>query len=389
MIIYYNGLESNFYPLDLFRHQAKLLIGTTPFWKRHRGMFLIPDWLKPIYARARCSGTCLYLKATTLFLEKLSLRGGEVILKTKEGAVVGFRITKKPYPENGDEIKERLKKIREKKIVRAVDFNYPWELICRNGEIITRDFHKPIIPKGLKKKVEILGKHLAIRSGVKFDPNVLLDVRDGPVIIDKNVEIRAGSVVEGPAYIGPDTVIDGARIRPGTSVGRDCRISGEVEASIILHYSNKHHEGFLGHSYLGSWVNLGALTTNSDLKNNYHNVKVRYKDVQFDTGVLKFGCLIGDHVKTGIGILIPTGGVIGPFTSVFGGGMIENFVPSFMWGSPGDYQDYEINEAIETAKIVMSRRGIRLTKGYENVIRAVLPLERQEKKVSNKTSPTR
>lgn len=379
MIIYYQDPDANFYPLDLFRHQAKFLIGSKPFWKRNRGTFLIPAWLKPIYAKPSCKGTCLYLKATALFLEKVKPRGKEAVFKTKEGAVVGFRISKKIYPQTSDQIKDRIKKIKEKRVIRAIDFNFPWELIAKNGEIITRDFSKPHMPREIRKKAILFGKDLDVRAGVRIDPGVVIDTRSGPVIIDQNATIRSGSLVEGPAYIGPETVIDGARIRSGTSIGRDCRIAGEIEGSIILNYTNKHHDGFLGHSYIGSWVNLGALTTNSDLKNNYHDVKIRYKDLEFDTEMLKVGCFIGDHVKTGIGTLIPTGCVIGPFTNIYGGGMIETFVPSFLWGSPGKYEDYDVNAAIDTAKIVMARRGIRLTKGYENVIRDVLNMERQKK----------
>ena len=375
MIIYYQDPEADFYPLDLFRHQAKLLIGTTPFGERKRGMFLPPPWLEPLYARPRPKGSCLYLRATTILLERIGSKNREVVLRSKEGRLVGFLIARPPYPRTREEIEARIRKIRESRTVRTIDFYHLWELIDQNGGIITSDFDRPKRAGSIDSRAALLGKEIVIGKGSRIDPYAVIDAREGPVIIGEKVRIKSNSVIEGPAYIGSETVIDGAIIRGGTSIGKSCRIGGEVEASIILSYTNKHHEGFLGHSYLGSWINLGALTTNSDLKNNYHPVRIRYKGKEFETGLLKVGCFIGDHVKTGIGTLIPTGGIIGPCTNIFGGGMIDRYVPAFRWGRPGSYEEYEIEKLIDTARTVMARRGVSLTKGYERVIRAVHRLE--------------
>ncbi|HID31926.1 MAG TPA: hypothetical protein EYP24_00925 [bacterium (Candidatus Stahlbacteria)] len=274
---------------------------------------------------------------------------------------------------------KRIRTIKDKKRLRAVEFRSLWEMVDQNGKVIISDYSGPSREGSVDKRATILGKDLAMARGTKIDPGAIIDTRSGPVIIGEKVWIKSNSVIEGPAYIGPETIIEGAKVRPGTTIGKNCRIGGEVETSIILDFTNKHHDGFIGHSYIGSWVNLGALTTNSDLKNNYHQVRIRYKDKSFETGLLKVGCFIGDHVKTGIGTLIPTGCVIGPFTNVFGGGMVERFIPAFRWGSPGKYQDYDLERAIETAKLVMSRRGVRLDKNYEKVIRTVYQRERTGK----------
>jgi hypothetical protein len=143
-----------------------------------------------------------------------------------------------------------------------------------------------------------------------------------------------------------------------------------VESCIFQGYSNKHHEGFLGHSFVGEWVNIGAMTTNSDLKNNYSSVRVKLGDKVIDSGMIKLGCFIGDHSKLGIGTLIPTGAVIGSFVNFFGGGIMPRYLPSFKWLGPGVDEKYTLDKAVETARMVMNRRGVKLTREYENLIRA-------------------
>jgi UDP-N-acetylglucosamine diphosphorylase/glucosamine-1-phosphate N-acetyltransferase len=197
---------------------------------------------------------------------------------------------------------------------------------------------------------------------------VSIDVTDGPVYIDKNVIIRPFSAIIGPSYIEKGTIIDQAKIVK-SSIGPQCRISGEVEACIFQGYANKHHEGFIGHSFIGEWVNLGALTTNSDLKNNYSPIKIKIGKRNFDTGMIKLGCFIGDHTKTGIGTLIPTGAVISSFVNFFAGGIMPQYIPSFKWLTTKKTENYDLKKAIATAKIVMQRRKIKMTQQYENIIR--------------------
>src|SRR6185295_4718482 len=134
----------------------------------------------------------------------------------------------------------------------------------------------------------------------------------GPVTIEEGCEVHPFTRIEGPCYVGPKTILLGAKVREGCSFGPMCRIGGEVEESIVHGYSNKYHDGFLGHAYVGEWVNLGALTTNSDLKNDYSEVKVTLDGrTQLSTGSNKVGALIGDHVKTSIGTLLNTGAYVG------------------------------------------------------------------------------
>jgi UDP-N-acetylglucosamine diphosphorylase/glucosamine-1-phosphate N-acetyltransferase len=198
------------------------------------------------------------------------------------------------------------------------------------------------------------------------EPGVVFDLRLGRVRVDERALIRSRSVVAGPCYVGKGTLIDAALVRPGCSFGPGCRIGGEVEASIFLGLANKHHEGFIGHALVGEWVNLGALTTNSDLRNDYGEVKVWLNGRTRNTGLRKFGCLIADHAKTAIGSLFNTGTVVGVFANWFEPGLSPKTIPDFARGSGARGP---LEELIATARIAMSRRGIRLSRSYEQLVR--------------------
>jgi UDP-N-acetylglucosamine diphosphorylase/glucosamine-1-phosphate N-acetyltransferase len=242
-------------------------------------------------------------------------------------------------------------------------FQYLWEMLNNNGQAIIDDFTL-FRDSGTKlaRGVHLVGKRkdLKLGKGVQLLPGTVIDTLNGPVIIDNKARITPPTYIQGPCYIGSETQIDGARIRPGTSIGHHCRISGEIEQSIIMPYSNKHHDGFLGHAYLGSWVNLGAMTANSDLKNNYGHVKVHLRGKSIDTGSIKAGCYIGDHSKTAIGTMINTGTVIGTGCNVFGG-PVNGEMPAFSWGHSGQFTEHRPDKMLETAETVMKRRGKELT----------------------------
>jgi UDP-N-acetylglucosamine diphosphorylase/glucosamine-1-phosphate N-acetyltransferase len=150
-----------------------------------------------------------------------------------------------------------------------------------------------------------------------------------------------------------------------------CKVGGEVEGSIFQGYSNKQHDGFLGHSYICEWVNLGADTNNSDLKNNYGNVKVYVDGKIVDTGHQFVGLFMGDHSKAGINTMFNTGTVVGVSSNVFGAGFPPKFIPSFSWGGADKMIEYDIEKAVETAKAVMKRRDIKMTKEYETLLRKI------------------
>jgi UDP-N-acetylglucosamine diphosphorylase/glucosamine-1-phosphate N-acetyltransferase len=288
-------------------------------------------------------------------------------------------------------IESILKKVKKTEIKLEV-VNYLWDFIRLNTEEIIKDFRrlsqikKNDFKKGVESSVKIYNpKDVYIGKNVRIDAFVILDSRKGPIYIDENVEIQSFTRVEGPSHIGANCILFGAKIREGTSIGPFCRIGGEVENSIFLGYSNKYHDGFLGHSYVGEWVNFGAMTTNSDLKNNYGRIKVVLNGEEIDTGLIKVGSMIGDHVKTGIGTLLNTGMNIGFGTNVFGGGMVkEKFVPSFSWGGVEGFSKYKPEKMIETAETVMKRRGVKLASKEKKLFAELFEQTEKERKSLDK-----
>jgi len=239
-----------------------------------------------------------------------------------------------------------------------------WQLVTRNAEQLTRDilalFPEPARPE-LGPGVHVLGEgQLIVDRSASVEPGVVIDLRHGPVWIDAGARIAPFTYLVGPVYVGRNTTILGGPIAEST-IGPTCRIHGEVEASVVLGYSNKAHDGFLGHAYVGCWVNLGALTTNSDLKNNYGSVRIWTPRGEADTGERKLGCLLGDHVKTAIGTLLNTGTVVGAGSNLFGTGSPPRYVPPFTWGIGPAAGEYDLEKFLATAEIVMSRRNVTLS----------------------------
>ena len=283
--------------------------------------------------------------------------------------------------------------------------SYLWELIRINEEenAIGADFEfyadpkksKGVIEEGAYVRIEngddvkVYGAEEAMKlvlsgeiplylgEGAQVKPNVLLDLSDGPIYIGAHTNVRPPTIIDGPCCImdnegtsKKNTVIDGAKIRPGTTLGPVCRIGGEVEATIIQGYTNKHHSGFIGHAYLGEWVNIGAMATNSDLKNDLTNVSVYADGNLVDTGDLKVGSFIGDHTKLGIGALLTTGTVVGIMTNVLSSGSIPpKHIPSFcVYREDRLSRGFRLKSLLETSERVMGRRKIDQTPEYVEMI---------------------
>lgn len=201
-------------------------------------------------------------------------------------------------------------------------------------------------------------QNIYLGEKVKIYPTVVLDASEGPIIINRNVKIMPHSTIIGPCYIGSNTVIKvGAKVYEKTSIGEYCKIGGEIENSIIQSYSNKQHEGFLGHSFISEWVNFGADTNNSDLKNTYGNISLRYRKEIVETGQMFMGLLCGDHTKTAINTRFNTGTTLGVAGIIFNSDFPPTYVPSYTWGGSKTSPKYKIQNAIDTAKIVMKRRN--------------------------------
>jgi len=397
LFIFEDDKSANFYPLTYNRPIYELLCGILKlkdklirFYPGVEVTLLCRDYLAEVL-RQKTS-----VKVNNFSIKKddqLLFINGRIVAEEKLPQKINFSEQERAFTWRGEllalclkggdfkkfetEVKTLYKKTNIESILKEVKrseikfetVNYLWDFIRLNSEEIIKDFRrlnktkKDNFRKGVDSSVKIYNpKNVYIGKNCRIDALVVLDARKGPIYIDEDVEIQPFTRVEGPSYIGKSSILLGVKIREGTSIGPFCRIGGEVENSIFLGYSNKYHDGFLGHSYVGEWVNLGAMTANSDLKNNYGRIKVVLNGKEINTGLIKVGSMIGDHVKTGIGTLLNTGMNIGFSSNIFGGGMVkEKFVPSFSWGGAEGFTEYKLEKMINTAEIVMKRRGVKLT----------------------------
>jgi UDP-N-acetylglucosamine diphosphorylase/glucosamine-1-phosphate N-acetyltransferase len=242
----------------------------------------------------------------------------------------------------------------------------PWDLIEHNAAALIEDeahwrTHRAAAPP---RGVTVIGpaERFLADPSVRVEPFVLIDVTKGPVMLDRGAVVRMGSRLEGPCYVGRESHVLGAKVT-GSAIGPQCRIGGECESAIVHGYSNKAHDGFLGHSYVGEWVNLGAGTHTSDLRNDYAKVSVTINGERIETGLLKVGAFIGDHAKTSIGTLFNTGSVAGPFSMlVTDGSLLPRAIPAFCQASGGRLRERtDLGAMFATAATMMGRRQVRWT----------------------------
>ncbi|MBV8229008.1 MAG: hypothetical protein JO329_03395 [Planctomycetaceae bacterium] len=241
---------------------------------------------------------------------------------------------------------------------------HPWDLVAKNADHLARDF-APAGGAGLGRRhrahAAVVGPadRLSLHETARVDPYTVFDTTGGPITIAAGAVVQPFTRVEGPCYIGRYTQLFRANLRGGVTIGPHCRVGGEVEASIIHGYTNKYHEGFLGHAYVGAWVNLGAITSNSDLRNDYGEVSVPLGGDPIPTGHAKVGCFLGDHTRTGLGSLLNTGTAVGAMCNLLPAGpLLPKYVPSFaavLHGrvAPG----LPPEQLFATARIVKGRRG--------------------------------
>jgi len=298
---------------------------------------------------------------------------------------------------------DRLTNILNKDIISSADFDsipseevelicaeYLWDLVYLNGEELKKDIAflsgKNNV-KGTNTKDEryigvnfINPGQVFISENVDVKPGVVLDASKGPIYLDKDVVIFPNAVIEGPVYIGESSKVKScATIYENVSVGKLCKVGGEIEDSIIMSYSNKQHSGFLGHSYLGSWVNIGADTNCSDLQNNYGTIKVQVNGRHIDTGRQFVGLIMGDHSKTAINTMFNTGTVVGFSCNVYGEGFPPKYISSFGWGGSSAVREYKLAKAIETAKAVFKRRDKVFSEEEENIFNTIFNLTKADR----------
>ncbi|MDX6182473.1 GlmU family protein [Flavobacterium sp. Fl-77] len=241
---------------------------------------------------------------------------------------------------------------------------HTWDIFSKNDLAIREDFNfltEDRKSQAIPKSVNVIApENIFIEEGAKLE-FVTLNASAGPIYIGKNAEIMEGTVIRGPFALCENAQVKlNAKIYGATTVGPGSRIGGEVKNSVLFANSNKGHDGFLGDSVLGEWCNIGADSNNSNLKNNYEEVKLwSYETENFaKTGLQFCGLMMGDHSKCGINTMFNTGTVVGVSANIFGSGFPRNFVPSFSWGGAAGFTTYITKKAFETAKLVMGRRNI-------------------------------
>lgn len=250
----------------------------------------------------------------------------------------------------------------------------PWDIFKNNGICIENDFR--MLTKGRKSAAlsetnKVLApENVFVEEGAKVEC-AIINAKSGPVYIGKDAEIMEGAVIRGPFALCEHAAVKlSAKIYGPTTVGPHSKVGGEINNSVIIGYSNKGHDGFLGNSVLGEWCNIGADSNNSNLKNNYAEVKLwNYEKYRFvRTGLQFCGLIMGDHSKCGINTMFNTGTVVGVSANIFGSGFPRNFVPDFSWGGAAGFKEYNIDKALETAGKVMIRRGIELDEMEKDIL---------------------
>lgn len=293
-----------------------------------------------------------------------------VIIPYPYGSMVGF-------PMDGGELSEAGIDHVE---LRGTLLDWPWELVSRNEAVLREDLEwlhghdRTPLPEGVLVQGE---GAVSLGEGAEMGPGVVVDTRDGVVRLDAGVQVEGPARLTGPLHLGPGSQVFGGHLSR-LSAGPVCKLRGEIDTAVLLGYDNKAHDGYLGHALLGRWVNLGALTTNSDLKNDYGPVRVELGPDPatgaariHDTGRKKVGVFLGDHVKTGIGTVLNTGSVVGAGSNVFGGGMPAKHLPPFSWAGGGSVVPFRWEKFLEVARIVVARRDQPWTPGVEAVLRAL------------------
>ncbi len=284
---------------------------------------------------------------------------------------------------------------KELKVATEVEKKYisvkqPWDIFSKNGEALKQDFE--FLTKGKKSQPlsttnTVIGNaaDVFLEEGAIVEASIL-NTKSGPIYIGVDAEIMEGSVVRGPFAICEHSALKlSTKIYGPTTIGPHSKVGGEINNSVIFGYSNKAHDGFLGNSVVGEWCNLGADTNNSNLKNNYGNVKLyNYrKETSVETGLQFCGLMMGDHSKCGINTMFNTGTVVGVGANIFGGNFPPTHIPSFSWGGGDDFEDYKLDKMFETTERVYARRSMTLTEIEKNILSYVFNLSKKDRLLNN------
>ena len=378
-VILFDSNRSNFYPLSYTRPISEFRIGILTIKEKWTHYYKnistkTEDYLVSKYP-IRKQKENLWIDASVLPSKELkteldSLRNGELL--ESNGKIIAFKNLNYSF--------KNLNKINTSILVNSIE--NIWDIFADNGREIEADFK--LLTKARKsQKISdtntVIGKHIFIEKGAKISCSIL-NAENGPIYIGKNTEIMEGAIIRGPFAMGENAVLKmGAKIYGPTTLGPHCKVGGEVNNSVFFGYSSKAHDGFLGNSVIGEWCNLGADTNNSNLKNNYTEIKLwNYEMERFKKTGLQFcGLIMGDHSKCGINTMFNTGTVIGVSANIFGSGFPRNFVPSFSWGGASGFQVYKLPKVFEVASKVFERRKLDFDEKEQNILSEVYDMTKR------------
>jgi UDP-N-acetylglucosamine diphosphorylase/glucosamine-1-phosphate N-acetyltransferase len=382
VILFDDQSWGNLLPLTYTRPVSELRIGIytiTQKWNIRLGVncsFSTQDYLKDKYPMSpepmnlMINGSVLPDKELVEAIRKLDEK--QVLLA--DGIIIAAHV---PAEKITDFLNGRFKHPLELNYKGTVlHVSYPWDLFRLNGKALEMDFR--LVGAGrnsatLSSTNSVTGKYIFVEDGAIVE-HAILNTSTGPIYIGKDTEIMEGSLIRGPFALMEGSVVKmGTRVYGPTTIGPGCKVGGEITNSIMIANSNKAHEGYLGNSVLGEWVNIGADTNASNLKNNYENVKAWNEPLSkfIPTGQQFCGLIMGDHSKCGINTMFNTGTVVGVSCNIFGSGYPRNYIPSFSWGGPHGYTEFSFEKAIHLAELVVARRKLKLSLADRKILKEV------------------
>ncbi|WP_111708373.1 GlmU family protein [Lutibacter citreus] len=381
-ILFDGSVRNALLPFTYTKPVADLRIGILTIrekWEKYLGYTtttITEEYLEEKYPMVEMESNVMinasFLPSDLLVEQVKSLKENQAIFQQEE--VIAFFTT-----DNQDEVSfEDYERFEFKEPILKI--NNTWDLYSLNEQAIQQDFD--LITEGrtsqqIPEGVNFLNKEdIFIEEGAEILFSTL-NASTGPIYIGKDTLIMEGSAIRGPFSLGDDSVIKmGAKIYGGTTIGPNCKVGGEVNNSVIMGFSNKGHDGFLGNSVLGEWCNIGADSNNSNLKNNYVEVRLwNYETERFaKTGLQFCGLMMGDHSKCAINTMFNTGTVVGVSTNIYGSNFPRNFVPSFSWGGAAGFSIYQLKKAEETASLVFQRRGLEFDEREKRILKHVFEI---------------
>ncbi len=387
IILFDSDIRDQLLPITYTRPVCELRIGILTIrekwehWLKGRVSYITQDYLSEKYPISIASDNLVIngaiLPDTQLCQLIQNLKFNEALLKN--GELIAARLDERQfYNLMEDNDIEELEGFELEESTKLLAINHVWDIFSFNDSALRSDF--TLLTKGrtsapLSKTNQLLGDaaQLFIEEGATIECSIL-NTKTGPIYIGKNAEVMEGCVIRGGlALCEGSTLKIGAKIYGATTIGPHSKVGGEVNNSILIAYSNKAHEGYLGNSVLGEWCNIGADTNTSNLKNNYEPVKLwdYTKDSFVKTGMQFLGLIMGDHSKCAINTMFNTGTVVGVSANIYGAGFPRNFIPSFTWGGTGGLETYPFNKAIDTMERVLARRQMLVSKEDRDILKYI------------------